>query len=161
MPVFKDGGMGAVTRRLARGAAIAAVYIVLIIALTPVSFGPLQFRAAEALTTLPILFPEAVPALWVGALVGNIVGGLGPWDIFGGSFVTLLAAWVTRVFRRSWIAYASPIVLNAFLVSAYLYAIAKLPYLLTVLAIGGSEAVVVLLLGIPLVKILRARGYGK
>lgn len=161
MRVFRSSGAELVAKRLARAAVISASYVVLIIVLAPVSFGPLQFRAAEALTTLPILFPEAVPALWVGALLGNIIGGLGPWDIFGGSFVTLLAAWVTRVFRKSWIAYASPVVLNAFLVSAYLYAIAGLPYLLTVLAIGASEAVVVILLGIPLVRFLRARGFGE
>ncbi|MGB4186384.1 MAG: QueT transporter family protein, partial [Limnochordia bacterium] len=100
-------------RKYVRAALIAAVYIVLIYLLQPVSFGPLQFRAAEALTLLPMLYPEAVLGLFVGVLTANIFGGLGPWDIFGGSAVTLIAAYVTYRHRDSWIAYASPILFNA------------------------------------------------
>jgi len=47
---------------LVRGAMIAAIYVVVTVILQPVSFGPFQFRLAEALTVLPILFPEASPA---------------------------------------------------------------------------------------------------
>ena len=56
----------------------------------PLSFGVVSF-AQEALTVLPIL-PEAVPGLFVGVMLSNIIGGLGP-GIFGGSLVTLLAAY--------------------------------------------------------------------
>lgn len=144
-------------RFLARAAIIAAIYIALIFAFAPWSFGIFQFRPAEALTVLPILYPEAIPGLFIGVLLGNIIGGLGPWDIFGGSLVTLLAAYVTRKYRNSWVAYASPIVLNAFLISLYLKFIFEVPYWLTVLGIGVSEAVSVLGLGLPLIWLLRRR----
>ena len=142
-------------RKYVRAALIAAVYIVLIYLLQPVSFGPLQFRAAEALTLLPMLYPEAVLGLFVGVLTANIFGGLGPWEIFGGSAVTLIAAYVTYRHRDSWIAYASPILFNAFLVSAYLHRFYSQPYWLVAGSIAVSEAAVVLILGIPLIKILR------
>ncbi len=144
-------------RYLTRAAIIAALYLALIVGFAPWSFGILQFRPAEALTVLPILYSEAVPGLYVGVLLGNIIGGLGPWDIFGGSLVTLLAAYITRRCRGSWVAYASPIVLNAFLISLYLKFIFQIPYWVTVLSIGLSEAVAVLALGIPLVWFLRRR----
>ena len=47
---------------LVRGAMIAAIYVVITIVLQPISYGAFQFRLAEALTVLPILFPEASPA---------------------------------------------------------------------------------------------------
>lgn len=143
------------TKKLARGAAITALYVVITYFLAPVSFGPLQFRASEALTVLPILFPEAVPALFLGVMLANIIGGLGMIDIVGGSLVTLLAAYVTYKYRDSFIAYLSPIVFNAFLISIYLHILFDLPYWLTVLQIGASEAVVVLLIGYPMIQYLK------
>lgn len=146
------------TRKIVRAALIAAIYVLLVYLFAGFSFGIFQFRPAEALTLLPILYPEAVPALFIAVMLSNILGGLGPWDIFGGSLVTLLAAWVTYRYRHSWIAYASPIVFNAFLISIYLRVIFEVPYWLSVVGIGISEAVSVLLLGMPLVRLLRRRG---
>ncbi|MFP4198979.1 MAG: QueT transporter family protein [Halanaerobium sp.] len=143
------------TKKLARGAAITALYVVITYVLAPISFGPIQFRAAEALTVLPILFPEAVPALFLGVLLANIIGGLGLVDIIGGSLVTLLAAYVTYKNRDNIFAYLSPILFNAFLISIYLHVLFKLPYWLNVIQIGLSQAAVILILGVPLIKYLK------
>ena len=145
------------TRKIVRGALIAAIYVLLVYLFAGFSFGIFQFRPAEALTLLPMLYPEAVPALFVAVVLSNILGGLGPWDIFGGSLVTLLAAWITYRYRNTWIAYASPIVLNALLISLYLRIIFEVPYWLSVVGIGISEAISVLGLGIPLVRLLKRR----
>ena len=92
----------------------------------------------------------------MGALLANILGGQGPWDIFGGSFVTLLAAYLTYRYRGQIIGYASPIVLNAFLVSLYLWYILDLPaYWPLVLSIGAGQSAVVLILGIPLLRFVQ------
>ncbi|NLY55387.1 MAG: QueT transporter family protein [Firmicutes bacterium] len=147
-------------RGLLRAAIIAALYVILVWLLAPVSFGPIQFRLAEALTLLPMLYVEAVPGLFVGVLLANLLGGLGLWDVFGGSLVTLLAAYITWRFRhKPVIAILSPIVCNAFLISLYLHYIFTLPYWVMVLSIGASEAVVVLLAGVPLFKFLEHHYY--
>ncbi len=147
-------------RGLLRAAIIAALYVILVWLLAPISFGPIQFRLAEALTLLPMIYAEAVPGLFVGVLLANLLGGLGLWDVFGGSLVTLLAAYITWRFRaKPVIAILSPIVLNAFLISLYLHYIFTLPYWAMVLSIGISEAVVVLLLGVPLFKVLEHHYY--
>lgn len=136
---------------------IAGIYIVITYFLAPVSFGPLQFRAAEALTVLPIIYPEAIPALFIGVLLSNIFGGLGLIDIIGGSMVTLIAAYFTYYFRGSILAYLSPILLNGLLISIYLHILFGLPYWLTVMQISISEAIVVFLLGYPLIKYLKSK----
>lgn len=142
-------------RDLVRGALIAAIYTVLCIALQPISYGAIQLRVAEALTVLPILYKEAVPGIFIGVLLANILGGLGLADIVFGSLTSLVAAYLTYRFRRSFVAYLFPVVLNAFIISIYLHALANLPYWATVLSIGASEAVVVFALGYPLVRFLR------
>ncbi len=136
---------------------IASAYVGVSYALAPISFGPLQFRAAEGLSVLPILFPEAVPALFVGCLIANMIGPYGLLDVVFGSLTTLAAAGLTRAFRDSILAYLSPIVLNAVFVSAYLAALAGIPYWLSLLSIGVSEAASVLIIGVPLVRFLRGR----
>lgn len=146
------------TKRLTRGAMITGLYIVITYILAPVSFGPLQFRASEALTVLPILYPEAIPALFLGVLFSNIFGGLGMVDIIGGSFVTLIAAYFTYYYRGSILAYLSPVVFNGLLISIYLKVLFGLPYWLTVIQISISEAVVIFLLGYPLIYYLKKRG---
>lgn len=143
------------TQKITRAGLIAALYAALCLVLQPISYGPLQFRAAEALTILPIFFPEAVPGLFVGCLIANLMSPVGLVDVIGGSLVTLIAAYFTWLFRRSFLAYLSPIVLNGFLVSLYLHAFFKLPYWITVLYIGASEAAVVLVLGVPLAAYLK------
>lgn len=51
-------------KRCARAGVIAALYALLTVALQPFSFGIFQFRVSEALTVLPAIFPEAIPALY-------------------------------------------------------------------------------------------------
>lgn len=155
----RDGG-SQVVRGIVRGALVAAVYVAVSYALAPVSFGPLQFRAAEGLTLLPMVFPEAVPGLFVGCLVANLIGPYGLPDVVFGSLITLGAAILTRVFRRSPVAYVSPIALNAIFVSAYLTFLTKVPYWALVLSIGASETISVLAIGVPLLKLM-SRAFGE
>jgi len=78
-------------------------------------------------------------------------------DIVFGSLTTLAAAIVTYRFRHNIIAYLSPILLNAFIVSLYLYAFFRIPYWPTVLTIGIGQSIAVLALGVPLIRLLKAR----
>ncbi|HHW99464.1 MAG TPA: QueT transporter family protein [Firmicutes bacterium] len=145
-------------KKLVRGAIIASLYVAITFVVAPVGFGHIQFRASEALTVLPIIYPESVVALYVGVLLANLMGGFGPLDIFGGSLVTLIAAYLTYRTRNSWLAYLWPIVLNGFLISIYLAPALGIPYWLCVVTLSISEAVVVVGLGHPLITWLKTRG---
>ena len=68
-------------RKTAISGMIAALYAALTVALSPLSFGPVQFRVAEALTLLPFFMPEAIPGLFIGCFLSNIAGGFGLIDI--------------------------------------------------------------------------------
>ncbi len=148
------------TKQLVRAAVIACLYAVLCLVpgLNLLAFGPIQFRVAEALTVLPILFPEAILGLYVGVILANIFGGFGLVDIILGSFITLVAAYCTRKTKDiRWkniriLAFAAPVVLNGLGVSAYLYLLVDLPYWYTAIAISLGEAAVVWTLGFFLLR---------
>ena len=80
------------TKRLCRAGIIAALYVVLTYAFMSFAFGPVQIRPAEALCILPLFFPEAVPALFVGCMLSNIVSQYSVYDVIFGSLTTLVAA---------------------------------------------------------------------
>ncbi len=143
------------TQRIARAGLIAALYISITLLLHPISFGPIQLRVSEALTVLPILYIEAVPAIFIGVLISNIFGGLGMVDILGGSLVSLVAAFCTYLLRRNIGAYLSPVLLNGFLISLYLYHLFGLPYWFTALSITISQAIVIFGIGYPLISFLK------
>ncbi len=84
---------------MAQAAAIAAIYVVLTLVFAPFSFGEVQVRIAEALTILPIFTPAAVPGLFVGCLIGNVLGGALLPDIVFGSLATLIGAVFTWQLR--------------------------------------------------------------
>ena len=108
---------------LTRGAIIAALYVVLtyLSSLLGLSSGVIQLRISEALCILPIFFPEAVPGLYVGCIISNIIAGANPFDIIFGSLATLLGAIGARLLRKlpdklMWIATLPTIVANALIV---------------------------------------------
>ncbi|NMA54571.1 MAG: QueT transporter family protein [Firmicutes bacterium] len=138
-----------------RAALIAALYVAITYALQATSFLPAQFRLAEALTLLPMLFPEAIWGIGVGCFIANLFSPAGLIDVVLGSLTSLLAAFITYRYRWHAIGFLSPIVLNALVVSAYLRLLAGLPYWVTAIGIAASEAVVVLGVGVPLVLYLR------
>lgn len=147
------------TRRLARAGIIAALYALLTVFLQPFSFGIWQFRASEALTVLPAIFPEDIPALFVGCLIANVVGN-GIWDIFIGSFATLIAATLTYITAKAiknihlklFASAIFPVVCNAIAVPAIfvLCGISSHAYIIEALIIGAEEAAVVYTLGVIL-----------
>lgn len=152
MPFFRNSEN--LPRFLARSALIAALYALLVLAFAPMSFGPVQFRVAEAMTLLPWLFPEAIPGLFVGCLVSNLFGGLGIVDMVFGSLATLLAAWLTRRMPNLLWAAVPPVLVNALVVGTYLSVLLDVPLVATILYVGLGQAGVCFLLGIPLATLL-------
>lgn len=145
---------------------IAAVYTVLCFAFQPISFGAYQIRIAEALTILPFLTTAAIPGLYIGCLLANILGGMGWMDIVVGPFITLIAAfftyWLSTIKNIKTtvllaLAPLPPVILNAFGVSAYLAPIIGVGFWFCVQMIGIGQLAACYGIGLPLLLILRRR----
>ena len=105
------------SRYIAEGAVIAALYVVLTILFAPISFGAVQIRVAEALSILPLFTVSAVPGLFIGCLLANILGGGILPDIVIGSIATLLGAAGGYLLRRNrWLVPIPSILANTILI---------------------------------------------
>jgi uncharacterized membrane protein len=148
------------TRYIAQVGIVASLYAALTIVLAPISYGPIQVRVSEALTVLPYLTPAAIPGLFIGCVMANVYGGLGIYDIVGGSLCTLLAAFLTFLaskIRKPILAPLPPVLVNAFGVSLYLHLLFQLPYWVTVAYIAVGEIGACFVLGYPLLLLILRR----
>lgn len=75
-----------------QAAMIAAIYVVLGVVFAAFGTKAIQVRLAEALTILPVFTSAAIPGLFVGCLLGNILGGCILPDVVFGSLATLIGA---------------------------------------------------------------------
>lgn len=183
-PALKNGRRMRPARRVAQAGVIAASYAALTYLLLQLpggtAWGFVQLRLSEALTVVACVTPAAIPGLALGSALANLssvasLGAAGWLDVVFGSLGTLLgAAWSWRFRERTALALAGPVVANALIVPAYLPVMLRaagineipflgvslttawpLVYLLGVATVGLGEAIVVYVLGWPLLAALR------
>ena len=103
--------------KVTQGAIIAALYVALTLLFAPISFGEMQVRISEALTILPLFTPAAIPGLFLGCVLGNLLGGAIPLDVICGSLATLIGAAGGYLLRKNrWLVPLPTVLSNALIV---------------------------------------------
>lgn len=105
------------TQLIVHSSMIATIYIVLVIMAAEISFGPIQFRIAEALTILPYFTPAAIPGVTIGCFLSAILTGADMLDIIFGSLATLIACIMSYKLRKNkFLVPLPPIISNALII---------------------------------------------
>ena len=108
------------THFLTEAATIAALYVLLtyLSAILGLSSGAVQLRFSEALCILPLFTPAAVPGLFFGCLLANLLTTAAIWDILFGALATLIGALGTYLLRRRsrYLATLPPILANTLVI---------------------------------------------
>lgn len=158
---------------LVHAAVIAALYVVftMLARLFGLDSGVIQVRFSEALTILPFFTPAAIPGLFIGCLLSNLLLGNLPLDVIFGSLATLLGALGTYFLSsplrsgagtakgsgRKWLAPVPPIAANTLIVPfvlAYVYQFeGSIPYFM--LTVGAGEVISCGILGMLLLTVLQ------
>ena len=123
-------------RSLTLGAMIAATYVVLtyIANIFGLASGAIQIRISEALTILPYFTPAAIPGLFIGCILANLLTGCAVWDIVFGSIATLIGAVTASLLRNrsKWLAPVPNIISNSLIVPfvlIYVYGLKEAYYI--------------------------------
>lgn len=128
---------------ITQAAMIAALYVVLTLIANALGLAnyAIQVRFSEALTILPYFTPAAIPGLWVGCVISNLLTGCMPLDVVFGSLATLIGAVGTYLLRKhKWAAPIPPVVANMLIVPfvlAYVYKFeGSIPYFMVTVGVG-------------------------
>ena len=129
---------------LTQSAMIAAIYVVLTVFISAFNLasGVIQIRISEALTILPAFSNAAVPGLFVGCLISNLITGCAPFDVVFGSIATLLGAVGTYLLRDKscFLAPIPPIVSNILIIPFILKLVydfpGSIPFFMLTVGIG-------------------------
>ena len=133
---------------LVQAAMIAALYVVLTFIANELGIArpALQVRFSEALTILPYFTPAAIPGLYIGCLLANILTGAALPDVVFGPVATLIGAVLTWKLCQNktsskikWMAPLPPIAANAIIIPPvllYAYGIRPLWFSFVTVTIG-------------------------
>ena len=148
-------------RHLSLWGITAAVYVAVTLLTASFSFGPIQYRAAEALSVLCCFAPHMGVGITLGCAIANVFSTVSALDILVGTAATALGCLCMARCRRAWSMLLPNIFLNGILVGA------MLSYVLTPGAVfwkgfafygtqvAVGEALVMLTLGLPLYFLLK------
>lgn len=156
-----------VAKKCAKAGIIASLYVILTMAVYPLSYGGIQLRVAEALSILPLFFGEAVFGLTVGCLISNMLGVNGLLDVVFGTLATLIASSLTYFIGKKvkgklcfLLGGIPPVLVNAVIVPfTFLLTVSQIKelYVINALQIFVGQALAVYLLGAPLYFAIKKR----
>ena len=162
-PAIAEGGTIHEKTQIALNGVAAGLYAAITILTASFAYGNIQFRIADALCVLVVLEPSLTVGLTLGCLISNIFSTVSALDIVIGTAGTLLGCLLAARVKKDWLVPVPIMLANAVLVGA------MLAYVLTPTALvqgffinGGEvllgEAVVLYLLGVPLLVFFRKNG---
>ena len=155
------------TEKIVIIAVVAALYAALTLALSPISFGPIQFRVSEVMTLLPLFGKGYIISLTIGCFLANLFGPVGIIDVIFGTLATLISVYLVYATgkamkdKKGYVLIASlwPTIINAIIIGIMLNVTLGFPLVLSMLEVGFGQFVVITIVGVPLFKLLESK-YG-
>jgi len=104
------------TKMLVSTALIAAIYVVMTLAIAPLSYGMIQIRISEVLVLLAFIDKKYAPGLVLGCFIANCFSPFGLMDVAFGTVCTAAALWgITRHSKTLFGATLWPVFCNSFI----------------------------------------------
>ena len=147
-------------RRITNIGVVAAIYVVLTLLFSGLSYGSVQFRFSEALVLLCFFNKDYIISMTLGCFIANLFSPVGLIDTIVGTLATLISVLLIYAFRKNdntlRLALCSlfPVVINGLMVAAELKYVSDLPFWLSAGQVALGEFVCVSIIGVVLVKAL-------
>ena len=134
------------TKLLVITAMVAAVYVVMTLAIAPLSYGFIQMRISEVLVLLAFIDKRYVPGLILGCFIANLFSPFGMIDVVFGTVCTTVGLWGITRSKTLFGATLWPVFSNAF-IGVELYILGECPLLFGMATVAIGEFLTVSCLG--------------
>lgn len=141
-------------KNIARIGILAALYVVLTVALAPLSYGSVQIRISEIMMLLCFFSPEYCVAMTLGCAISNMFSSFALLDVPFGTLATALSAMMIYRSNRFWLSSLYPVIFNGLIVGGVIAVSSNLPYPATALSVAAGELIAVTIIGVPVMHIL-------
>ena len=108
-------------RYITQAAIVAALYVVLTMFTYTFASGAIQIRLSEALCILPYFMPSAIPGLFVGCIISNLLLNGAIWDVVFGSLATLIGAIIASKIKNKYLLPLPNIIANCIVVPIVIF----------------------------------------
>lgn len=146
------------SKKIVLSGLIAALYIVLSLAIAPLSYGQIQFRFGEVLMVLPFLNKKYSISLIIGCFIVNLFSPLGLVDVIFGTTSTALMCLVISKLRNIYLVPFAAAIITGLMIGIELYFVYGIPLWFSFLTVGAGELVVVFI-GVLLFKAIMKNKY--
>lgn len=143
-------------KNIARLAIVAALYAVLTVVISPLSYMAVQFRLTEVLVLLCFYRKDYSVAMILGCFIANLFSPFGLYDIIFGTLATAVAVLPMYYVKNIWIAGLLPVVSNGLIVGFELWLCGE-PFWFSAATVAVGELAVVEVLGVLLFKLVFER----
>ncbi len=133
---------------------VAAIYVVVTVMLSSLSYMGVQFRIAEMLTLLCFYKKEYIVPLTLGCFIANLFSPMMAWDVPLGTLATLISLFLITRCKNIYVASLMPVIVNAIIVGIELKLALNLPLFLSMGQVAIGEFVCVSILGVAVFKLL-------
>ena len=139
---------------LTRLALVTAIYAVLTVVTSELSYNGIQYRLSEVLVLLCFYRKDYAPALILGCFISNLFSPLGVIDWIVGPIATAIAVVPLYYMRNIYLAALLPIVSNGIIVGIELTVVFGASVWFNMLTVALGELVVVGILGVVIFKLI-------
>lgn len=139
---------------LTRLALVTAIYAVLTVVTSELSYNGIQYRLSEVLVLLCFYRKDYAPALILGCFIANLFSPLGVIDWIVGPIATAIAVVPMYYMRNIYLAALLPIVSNGIIVGIELTVVFGASVWFNMLTVALGELVVVGILGVVIFKLI-------
>ena len=139
---------------------IAATYAALTIAISPLAYGPIQFRFSEIMVLLCFFNKKHTIGLTLGCLLANLFSPTAVLDVPFGTLATLIACVGIMFSKHLVVAACFPVIANAFIIAWELSFFGE-PYWMSALTVGLGELGVMVLAYIFFILIRKSKSFLK
>lgn len=146
------------SKKIVLSGLIAALYIVLSLAIAPLSYGQIQFRFGEVLMVLPFLNKKYSISLIIGCFIVNLFSPLGLVDVLFGTVSTAIMCYVISKLKNIYLVPLVAAIITGLMIGTELYFVYGIPLWISFFTVGIGELVVVFI-GVLLFKAIMQNKY--
>ena len=108
-------------KTLVRQSVVAALYVALTLAVSPIAYGPIQFRISEILVLLCFFRRDYVVGLTLGCFIANFFSPMALTDVPFGTLATFISVFLISRSRNIFLASLYPVVANGLIIGLQLH----------------------------------------